>query len=77
MWRMTRADGMRTHATIGVHEGTAAVTWFFNDRPLGSRAFEDLGDALRWCDQLESQNWSVGWRRVQDADRAPSSFGER
>lgn len=56
MWRMQRADGMRAHATMGVHGGTAAVTWYVNERPLGSKSFEDWADALIWCDQLEAQN---------------------
>jgi hypothetical protein len=75
MWRMERADGLCSHATMGVHGGTAAVTWFVNQRPVGSKTFEDWAEALRWCDQLEAQNWSVGWRRAPEPEdeRSPKN----
>jgi hypothetical protein len=68
MWRMRRADGLRAHATVGVQGGSPAVTWYVNERPVGSKAFDDWTEALRWCEQLEAQNWAVGWRRIHAED---------
>jgi hypothetical protein len=62
MWRMQRADGLLSHAVIGPGSDGAVVAWFINDRPLGYRAFGDWTSALRWSDQLQAQNWAVGWR---------------
>jgi hypothetical protein len=42
------------------------VVWFINDRPLGYRDFDDWTAALRWSDQMQAQNWAVGWRLVMD-----------
>jgi hypothetical protein len=36
--------------------------WFLNDRPLGYRDFGDWTSALRWSEQMQAQNWAVGWR---------------
>jgi hypothetical protein len=62
MWRMRRADGMSSHAVITPRATGAVVVWFLNNHPLGSRDFSDWTGALRWSDQLQAQNWSVGWR---------------
>ena len=69
MWRMRRADGLLSHAVIGAHSNRAFVTWFVNDRPLGYRDFDDWTSALRWCDQMQAQNWATGWRLAgEDAE---------
>jgi hypothetical protein len=62
MWRMRRADGLSSHAVIGPRPDGAIVVWFINGRPLGYRDFGDWTSALRWSDQLQAQNWAVGWR---------------
>ena len=61
MWRMRRAE-MSSHATITAHRGGAVVVWFLNGHRLGSRDFTDWTGALRWSEQLQFQNWVVGWR---------------
>ena len=66
MWRMRRADGLRSHAIIGPRADGAVVVWFVNDRPLGYRDFDDWTSALRWSDQMQAQNFAVGWRLVPD-----------
>ena len=72
MWRMRRADGLSCHAVIGPCAEGAVVMWFVNDRPLGFRVFVDWTSALRWSDQLQAQNWTVGWRLVPEYDDAPA-----
>jgi hypothetical protein len=62
MWRMQRADGLLSHALIHPRSDGAVVVWFVNDRPVGHRDFGDWRSALRWSDQLQAQNWAVGWR---------------
>lgn len=62
MWRMTRADGQSAHLVIDPRGDGAAVIWFVNERPLGLRAFGDWTSAIRWCDQMQAQNWAAGWR---------------
>ena len=62
MWRMRRADGLSSHAVISPHPDGAFVVWFINGRPLGSRDFGDWTSALLWSDQMQAQNWAVGWR---------------
>ena len=62
MWRMQRADGLACHAVIGPRSEGAVVVWFINGRPLGSREFGDWTRAIRWSDQMQAQNWAVGWR---------------
>ena len=62
MWRMRRADGLLSHVVIGPRSDGAVVVWFINDRPMGYRAFADWTSALRWTDQMQAQNWAVGWR---------------
>ena len=66
MWRMRRHDGLISHALRGPHAGGATLVWFLNDRPLGYREFADWTRALRWSDQLQAQNWAVGWRLVSE-----------
>ena len=66
MWRMQRADGSSAHAVIGPRPDGAVVVWFINGRPLGFRDFDDWTGALRWSDQLQAQNWAVGWRLVSE-----------
>jgi hypothetical protein len=62
MWRMRRGGGLSTHAVLGSHRDGAILVWFVNDRPAGYRTFADWSSALRWSDQLQAQNWAVGWR---------------
>jgi hypothetical protein len=66
IWRMHRADGCMSHAMLGPRPGGAVVVWFVNDRPVGYRDFDDWTGALRWSDQMQSQNWAAGWRLVAD-----------
>ena len=66
MWRMQRADGTASHAMIGPQPGGAVLVWFVNGRPLGYREFSDWVAALRWSDQLQAQNWAIGWRLVTE-----------
>jgi hypothetical protein len=62
LWRMRRADGLSCHAEIVPRSEAAVVVWFVNGRPLGYREFGDWTGALRWSDQMQAQNWAVGWR---------------
>jgi hypothetical protein len=74
MWRMRRADGLVCHAVIDPRsDGAFVFMWFINDRPLGSRDFPDLASALRWSDQMQAQNWAVGWRLASELDDAPAA----
>jgi hypothetical protein len=66
LWRMQRADGLSTHAVIDVVSSRPALVWYLNGRPLGYRHFHDWSSALRWSDQLQAQNWAVGWRLVSE-----------
>ena len=66
MWRMRRADGLLSHAVIGPRSDGAIVVWFINGRPLGYRDFGDLVSALRWSEQMQAQNWAVGWRDASE-----------
>jgi hypothetical protein len=66
MWRMRRPDGALSHAVIRPRSYGAVVVWFFNDRPLGFRDFADWTSALLWTDQMQAQNWAVGWRLASD-----------
>ena len=62
LWRMRRADGLLSHAVIGPRSERAFIVWFVNGAPLGFRDFGDWTSALRWSDQLQAQNWAIGWR---------------
>ena len=62
LWRMRRADGLSCHAVIRPRSDGAVIVWFVNGRPLGYRDFGDWTRALRWSDQMQAQNWAVGWR---------------
>lgn len=64
MWRMRRAEST-CHAVITPRPDGAVVVWYVNDRPLGHRGFNELGDALRWTEQLQFQNWAAGWRLTE------------
>jgi len=66
MWRMQRADGQSSYAMIDLRWDGAVVAWFINGRPLGQRVFDDWTSAIRWSDQLQAQNWAVGWRLATD-----------
>ena len=68
MWRMRRADGLSSHAVIGSRSEGAVVVWFINGRPLGFKDFDDWASAVRWSDQMQAQNWAVGWRLSPDYD---------
>jgi len=63
---MRRADGLLTHAVIDFSSSRPALVWYVNDHPLGSRDFDDWTSALKWSDQLQGQNWAVGWRLVPE-----------
>ena len=63
---------LSSHAVIGPRADGAVVTWFLDGRPLGYRVFNDWTSALRWSDQLQAQNWTVGWRLVSEYDDAPA-----
>lgn len=76
MWRMQRADGLVTHAVIGLQGDGAWVMWFVNGRPLGVRDFGDWASAMRWSDQMRVQNWTVGWRLAPDSDNVPPACSE-
>ena len=65
MWRMRRADVL-AHAVISVNGSGPVLAWYINGRPLGERTFADWTDAIQWSDQLQAQNWAVGWRLVSD-----------
>jgi hypothetical protein len=65
MWRMRRGDVL-SHAVMGPKANGVAVVWFVNNRPLGYREFGDWTVALRWSDQMQAQNWAVGWRLVPE-----------
>jgi hypothetical protein len=67
MWRMSRADGQSSHAVIDPRPDGAAVTWYVNGRPMGTRDFHDWAVALRWCEQMQAQNWAAGWRLRPDS----------
>jgi hypothetical protein len=66
MWRMSRPGGLMSHAMIALRERGAVVVWFINQHPIGSREFGDWTSALQWSDQLQAQNWTVGWRHDRD-----------
>jgi hypothetical protein len=66
MWRMRRANGLLSHAVISPRSDGAIVVWFVNGRPLGYRDFDEWTSALRWSDQMQAQNWAVGWRLASD-----------
>jgi hypothetical protein len=66
LWRMQRGDGATSHAVIGPRSTGAILVWFINGRPLGSRDFGEWTSALRWSDQLQAQNWAVGWRLASE-----------
>jgi hypothetical protein len=72
MWRMRRADGLLvSHAVLSPRADGALVTWFLNGHTLGFRLFSDWTSALRWSDQLQAQNWTLGWRLVPEYDDTP------
>jgi hypothetical protein len=69
MWRMRRADGLMSHAAIGVRgDGKFVLIWFVNDRPLGYREFSNCTAALDASERMRLQNWTVGWRLTQQYD---------
>ena len=70
LWRMNRADGLHSHAVIGPRASRAFIVWFVNGAPLGFRDFADWTSALRWSDQLQAQNWAVGWRLAPEQGRS-------
>jgi hypothetical protein len=71
MWRMERADGLAAHLVLGQTAHNVWAAWFVNNRPIGMREFDDVGSAIQFSDSMQAQNWSVGWRVVQDADDEP------
>jgi hypothetical protein len=67
MWRMRRTDGRLSHAVIGrvrtepsSSGSSTAVRWGIED-------FGDWTSALRWSDQMQAQNWAVGWRLAPES----------
>ena len=68
MWRMQREDHS-SHAVITPRpDGTFLFMWFINGRPLGYRRCHGWADALRWSEQMQTQNWAVGWRLAPEYD---------
>jgi hypothetical protein len=63
---MQRGERMKSHAVLGPRSDGAVLVWFVNGRPCGYRHFGDWGSALGWSDQLQAQNWTVGWRLATD-----------
>jgi hypothetical protein len=40
------------------------------------RDFTDWTSAIEWTDRMQFQNWTIGWRTVQDvADAPPPTSG--
>lgn len=76
MWRMHRHDGLSTHLVVGRDRRGVSATWFLNNHPMGSRQFPDLGGAVRFSEQLQAQNWAVGWRLVEDDEERFGQFDE-
>ena len=76
MWRMRHRDGRLAHALVLPRGHGAAVIWFLNGRPLGSRDCDDWAHAIQWSDQMRAQFWTVGWRLASDADDGPITRGE-
>jgi len=72
MWRMRRGESLTTHAIIRPTARSVFVTWFVNEHPIGVREFEDWTAALRWTDRMQFQNWTAGWRTVQEYDDVPA-----
>ncbi len=73
MWRMERHDGRSAHLVLGLTGHDVWVAWFLDNRAIGMRDFTDLGSAIQFSDSMQSQNWAVGWRLVDDVDdRLPS-----
>src|SRR5262245_36523251 len=66
MWRMRRPVGQSSHIVLAPKASGAVVVWFFNDRPVCYREFDDLTGALQWSDLMQRQNWTVGWRLESD-----------
>ena len=63
---MQRGDGAISHVVIDPRSTGAILVWFINGRPLGFRDFGEWTSALRWSDQLQAQNWAVGWRLASE-----------
>ena len=66
LWRMRRSGGLMSHAVIGPRSNGAVLVWFINGRAFGYRDFADWTSALRWSEQLQFQNWAVGWRLASE-----------
>ena len=71
MWRMRHRDGRDGQAVIDPTNGVAQALWFVNGHPLGARSFADWTGALEWTDQLQAQQWAVGWRLLDDITADP------
>lgn len=75
MWRMRRS-GLTAHAIIEPRGESARLTWFLNGCQAGVRDFTDWTSAIEWTDRMQFQNWTIGWRTVQDvADAPPPTSG--
>jgi len=66
MWRMERANGLSSHGLIIPCADGAIFAWFLNGQPLGYRRCDDLSGALRASEQMQFQNWAIGWRLSSD-----------
>lgn len=66
MWRMERTGGLASHFVIAPGRAGVLAAWFLNGRQQGMRAFTDVGRAIRFSEQMQHQNWAVGWRLVSD-----------
>jgi hypothetical protein len=71
MWRMERAGGLASHLVIAPRPHGALAAWFLNGRPQGLRAFDDVGCAIQFSDRMQHQNWSIGWRLVNEREDLP------
>jgi hypothetical protein len=76
MWRMRRGDTLTTHAVVRPRGSGASVAWYLNHRVVGTRDFEDWTAAIQWTDRMQFQNWTAGWRLVQEADDRASTRNE-
>ena len=72
MWRMRRANGLSSHAVIIPRSDGAIFAWFLNGRALGFKQLDDWTSAIHCSNQMQAQNWAIGWRLASDDNEAPS-----
>ncbi len=66
IWRMHRGEHMSSHAVITPTVDGAIVMWFVNSRLVGRRDFDDWSGAITWSERILHQNWTIGWRLLDD-----------